>query len=64
MDEDGPLRPPDPLALLANQSLDPLSLAELDARETALLAEIDRVRAHRQQAVNHKATAEALFKRG
>jgi uncharacterized small protein (DUF1192 family) len=64
MDDDGPLRPADPLTLLTRQSLDPLSVAELDARIAALETEIDRVRAHRQQAVNHKAIAESLFKRG
>lgn len=63
MDDDGPLRPTDPLTLLARQSLDPLSLAELDARVVALEAEIERVRAHRERAVNHKASADALFKR-
>lgn len=63
MDDDGPLRPLDPLALLSTQPLDPLSLAELDARVAALEAEIERVRAHRQRAVNYKASAEALFRR-
>ena len=63
MDDDAPLRPADPLTLLARQDLGPLSLAELDARVAALEAEIARVVAHCQHAVNHKATAEALFKR-
>lgn len=63
MDDDGPLRPDDPLTLVARQPLDPFSVAELDARIAALEAEIERVRAHRQQAVNHKAIAESLFKR-
>lgn len=63
MDDDAPLRPADPLTLLARQDLGPLSLAELDARVAALEAEIARVVAHRQHPVNHKATAEALFKR-
>jgi uncharacterized small protein (DUF1192 family) len=62
MDDDGPLRPIDPVTLLTKQSLDPLSLAELDARVAALEAEIERVRTHRQRAVSHKASAEALFK--
>jgi uncharacterized small protein (DUF1192 family) len=63
MDDDGPLRPEDPVAILIKQPLDPLSLAELDARVAALEAEIERVRAHRQRAVNHKSSAEALFKK-
>lgn len=63
MDDDGPLRPPDPLTLVTRQPLEPLSVAELDARVLALEEEIARVRAHRQRAVNHKATAEGLFKR-
>lgn len=64
MDDDGPLRPPDPLTLVTRQPLEPLSVAELDARVLVLEAEITRVRAHRQHAVNHKATAEGLFKKG
>jgi uncharacterized small protein (DUF1192 family) len=62
MDDDSPLRPPDPVSLLTKQSLDPFSVAELDARIVALEGEIARIREHRQRAVNHKATAEALFK--
>lgn len=62
MDEDGPLRPEDPVRLLIRQPLDPLSLDELDARVAALEAEIERIRAHRQRAQLHKASAEALFK--
>jgi uncharacterized small protein (DUF1192 family) len=63
MDDDGPLRPTDPVTLLIKESLDPLSLEELDARIVALEGEIARIRDHRQRAVNHKATAESLFKR-
>ncbi len=62
MDDDGPLRPEDPVRLLMRQPLDPLSLDELDARVAALEAEIERIRAHRQRAQLHKASAEALFK--
>lgn len=58
-----PNRPADPLALLAKQDIDPLSVEELDARVTALEAEIARTKARREFAVNHKASAEALFKR-
>jgi uncharacterized small protein (DUF1192 family) len=66
MDTDDIAPPPragDPAALLAKQDLDPLSVAELDARVAALEAEIARIRKHKQRAVNHRAIAEDLFKR-
>lgn len=56
-------RPGDLLAQLAREDLDPLSVAELDERIAALTAEIERTRAKRSSAVNHKASAEALFKK-
>ena len=56
-------RPGDPLAELIRQDLDRLSLAELDGRVAALEAEIARVKAHRERSVNHRASADALFKR-
>ena len=56
-------RPNDPLALLVKQDLDPLSVAELDARIAALEGEIARVNQHKQRAVNHRAIADELFKR-
>jgi uncharacterized small protein (DUF1192 family) len=56
-------KPNDPLALLAREDIDRLSVDELDARVAALEAEIDRVKARRAYAVNHKASAEALFRR-
>ena len=60
-------RPPpasgDLLALLARQDLDPLSVDELGARIAALEAEAARCRAHLSRAVNHRATAEGLFRR-
>jgi uncharacterized small protein (DUF1192 family) len=62
-DELFPNRPADPLALLAKQDIDPLSVEELNARVAALEAEIARTKARREFAVNHKASAEALFKR-
>ena len=58
-----PRKSGDPLTELGRQDLDPLSVAELDARVTALEAEIARVRAHRDRSVNHRASADALFKR-
>jgi uncharacterized small protein (DUF1192 family) len=62
-DENLPLRRDDPLTQLARQDLDPLSVEELDARVAALEAEIERIRRHRERAVNHRASADALFKR-
>lgn len=62
-DELFPNRPADPLVLLAKQDIDPLSVEDLDARVAALEAEIARTKARREFAVNHKASAEALFKR-
>lgn len=56
-------KPNDPLALLAREDIDRLSVDELDARVAALEAEIDRVKARRAYAVNYKASAEALFRR-
>ena len=58
-----PPRPDDVVAVLARQDLDPLSLAELDARIAALEGEIARVNQHKQRAVNHRAIADELFKR-
>ncbi|MEQ1724976.1 MAG: DUF1192 domain-containing protein [Sphingopyxis sp.] len=62
MDDDSPLRPADPLVLLAKQELSPFSVHELDERVAALEAEIARTKAHKARSVNHKASAEALFK--
>lgn len=55
--------PGDPLALLLKQDLDPLSVAELEARIAALEREITRVKARLHGAVNHRASADAIFKR-
>jgi uncharacterized small protein (DUF1192 family) len=57
------MRKGDIIAQLTREDLDPLSVAELDERILALTAEIDRTRAKRDGAVNHKASAEALFKK-
>jgi len=56
-------RPGDLAGQLAREDLDPLSVAELDARIAVLSAEIERTRAKREHAVNHKASAEALFRK-
>lgn len=58
-----PRRSDDPVALLARQDLDPLSIEELGARIAALEAEIARVKAHRDKAGSHRNSAEALFRR-
>ncbi len=56
-------RPGDPIALLVKQDLDPLSVGELEGRIAILEGEIARVKHHMQRAVNHRASADALFKR-
>ena len=53
----------DLLKALAREDLDPLSVADLEERIIALTAEIERTRAKKDRAVNHKASAEALFKK-
>ena len=63
MDEDLPRKADDPLARLLRQDLGPLSVADLEARILALEGEITRIRSKIESAVNHKASAEALFKR-
>jgi uncharacterized small protein (DUF1192 family) len=58
-----PPRPGDPVTLLARQDLDPLSVAECDARIALLEAEIVRTRVRRDKAVHHRASADSIFKR-
>jgi len=58
-----PMRKDDPLTALAQQDLDPFSVTELEARVVALEAEIVRTRAKITFSVNHKSSADALFKR-
>ncbi len=55
-------RPDDPLVQVARQDLDPLSVAELEERIVILRTEISRIEAKLQHSVNHKLTADALFK--
>jgi uncharacterized small protein (DUF1192 family) len=65
MDDDNePRRRDDMLTALIKQSLDPLSITELDDRIAVLEGEIERVRAHKAAATSHKAIAESLFKKG
>lgn len=61
--DDAPSRAADLLAQLMRQDLDPLSVAELEARITGLEAEIARARSKIQRAVNHRASADQLFRR-
>lgn len=62
-DEILPRRNDDLVAQLARQDLDPYSVEELGERIVALEAEIARCRAKMERAVNHRASADALFKR-
>jgi uncharacterized small protein (DUF1192 family) len=54
-------KPADPLTELGRQDLGPLSVAELEARITALREEITRVETHMAEVARHKASADALF---
>jgi uncharacterized small protein (DUF1192 family) len=63
LDELFPNKPEDPLTLLARQDLDPLSVDELHERISGLEAEIERVRSKIDAAVNHRASAEQLFRK-
>jgi uncharacterized small protein (DUF1192 family) len=63
LDELFPNKPEDPLTLLTRQDLDPLSVDELHERIAGLEAEIARVRAKIDAAVNHRASAEQLFRK-
>jgi uncharacterized small protein (DUF1192 family) len=63
LDELFPDKPDDPLKLLTRQDLDPLSVDELQARIEVLEAEIARVKAKLENAVNFRSTADELFKK-
>lgn len=56
-------RPDDPLNALLREDLDRLSVAELEARVAALEGEIARCRRKIEYAVNHRASADALFRK-
>lgn len=62
LDENEP-RPGDPLSLVVRQDLDPLSVADLEARIALLEGEIARARGKIEKAVNHRASADAIFRR-
>jgi uncharacterized small protein (DUF1192 family) len=63
LDELFPDKPGDPLKLLTRQDLDPMSVEELQARIETLEGEIARVKAKMDAAINHRASADALFKK-
>lgn len=63
LDELFPSKPDDPLTQLVKQDLDPLSVEELEERIRILEGEIERVRAKMTAAINHRASADALFKK-
>ncbi len=62
-DENLPRRKDDLVAQLGRQDLDPLSVEELSERIAMLEAEIDRTRTKISSAINHRASANALFKK-
>jgi uncharacterized small protein (DUF1192 family) len=63
MDELFARKPADPLMLMTRQDLDPLSVEELQERLEVLAVEAARVKQKLEGAVNHRASADALFKR-
>ena len=63
LDDILPKRADDPLAMLVKQDLDPMSVEELNARIGILEAEIGRAKGKIDKAVNHRASADAIFKR-
>ncbi|RYY29058.1 MAG: DUF1192 domain-containing protein [Sphingomonadales bacterium] len=62
-DENLPRRKDDAAAMLAKQDLDPFSVDELAERIALLEAEILRAKSKMERAVNHRASADSLFKR-
>jgi uncharacterized small protein (DUF1192 family) len=63
LDDILPKRPDDPLVMLTRQDLDPFSVEELQGRIAVLEAEIARAKTKIERAVNHRASADSLFKR-
>lgn len=61
-DDDMPARRDDVLSLLRGEDLDPLSIDELEARISALHAEIERCEARKKAASSHRQAADGLFK--
>ncbi|VXC54415.1 conserved hypothetical protein [Sphingomonas sp. 8AM] len=56
-------RPDDPMTALLREDLDRLSVVELEARVAALESEIARTRKKIEGAVNHRASADAIFRK-
>lgn len=63
MDEIFARKPSDPLVLMTRQDLDPFSVEELHERLEILALETARVKQKLEGAVNHRASADSLFKR-
>jgi uncharacterized small protein (DUF1192 family) len=63
-DDNLPLRQNDALTQVLRQDLDPLSIAELEARIAALQSEIERSKAKISAATSHRFVADGLFKKG
>ena len=63
LDELFPSKPDDPLTQLTKQDLDPFSVEELEARIALLKAEIARVKAKMDAAVQFRASADELFRK-
>ena len=63
LDELFPDKPKDPLTQLTRQDLDPMSVEELQTRIEILEGEIARVRTRIENAVNFRASADAIFKK-
>jgi len=57
------LKPKAPKGVMLGESLESLSVAELEARIVALQQEIDRVRGELAAKKAHEAAAAAIFKR-
>lgn len=57
------LKPKTPKGVMLGENLESLSVAELDARITALQQEIERVRAELAAKKAHEAAAAAIFER-
>lgn len=62
-DDLSPKRSDDPLDALIKMDLDPFSVDELKARVVMLETEISRIQAQISASVNHRASAEALFRK-
>lgn len=63
MDDDLPQKKQDVIHALIQQSLNPLSVLELETRIQMLQAEIQRTQAQLAQASHVKAHAESLFRK-